>query len=88
MPARSDSRPDSDGALTDVPGIRVGLSPRAGISLLAAAKAHAFIAGRGFVTANDVQAVFIEASAHRIHVDIEGKNRELAMQLLKTVAVD
>jgi MoxR-like ATPase len=70
------------------PGIRVGLSPRAGISLLAAAKAHAFIAGRGFVTANDVQAVFIEASAHRIHVDIEGKNRELAMQLLKTVAVD
>jgi MoxR-like ATPase len=70
------------------PGIRVGLSPRAGISLLAAAKAHAFIAGRDFVTANDVQAVFIEASAHRIHVDIEGKNRELSLQLLKTVAVD
>ena len=70
------------------PGIRVGLSPRAGISLLAAGKAHAFIAGRGFVTANDIQAVFVEASAHRIHVDIEGKNRELAAALLKTVAVD
>lgn len=70
------------------PGIRVGLSPRAGISLLAAGKAHAFIAGRGFVTANDIQAVFVEASAHRIHVDIEGKNRELALQLLKSVAVD
>ena len=70
------------------PGIRVGLSPRAGISLLAAGKAHAFIAGRGFVTANDIQAVFVEASAHRIHVDIEGKNRELASQLLKSVAVD
>jgi MoxR-like ATPase len=70
------------------PGIRVGLSPRAGISLLAAGKAHAFIAGRGFVTANDIQAVFVEAGAHRIHVDIEGKNRELASQLLKSVAVD
>ena len=70
------------------PGIRVGLSPRAGISLLAAGKAHAFIAGRGFVTANDIQAVFVEASAHRIHVDIEGKNRELASLLLKSVAVD
>nr|MBP6533854.1 MoxR family ATPase [Arenimonas sp.] len=70
------------------PGIRVGLSPRAGISLLAAGKAHAFIARRGFVTANDIQAVFVEASAHRIHVDIEGKNRELAATLLKTVAVD
>ena len=70
------------------PGIRVGLSPRAGISLLAASKAHAFIAGRDFVNANDVQAVFIEASAHRIHVDIEGQNRELAAALLKSVAVD
>jgi MoxR-like ATPase len=70
------------------PGIRVGLSPRAGISLLAAGKAHAFIAGRDFVNANDVQAVFVEASAHRIHVDIEGQNRELAAALLKSVAVD
>lgn len=70
------------------PGIRVGLSPRAGISLLAASKAHAFIADRDFVNANDVQAVFVEASAHRIHVDIEGRNRELAAALLKSVAVD
>jgi MoxR-like ATPase len=70
------------------PGIRIGLSPRAGISLLAAGKAHAFIEGRDFVNANDIQAVFIEASAHRLHVDIEGQNRELADALLKSTAVD
>ena len=70
------------------PGIRVGLSPRAGISLLAASKSHAFLAGRDFVNANDVQAVFIEASAHRMHTDIENKNIELAGKLLRSVSVD
>lgn len=70
------------------PGIRVGLSPRAGISLLAAGKAHAFLAGRDFVNANDVQSVFIEASAHRMHTDIENKNIELAGKLLRSVSVD
>ncbi len=69
------------------PGIRVGLSPRAGLSLLAAAKANAFLDGHGFVTPNDVQAVFIDAAAHRIHPDIEGRNRELAAALLESVAV-
>jgi MoxR-like ATPase len=70
------------------PGIRVGLSPRAGISLLAAAKAHAYIEGRDFVTADDIQAVFVEASAHRLHAAVEGNNRELAEALLKSVPVD
>lgn len=69
-------------------GIRVGLSPRAGISLLAASKAHAFIEGRDFVSANDVQAVFVAATAHRIHPAIEGKNISLAEALLASVAVD
>ena len=69
-------------------GVRVGLSPRAGISLLAASKAHAFIEGRDFVTANDVQAIFVAATAHRIHPTIEGKNKTLAEAILASVAVD
>lgn len=69
-------------------GIRVGLSPRAGISLLAAGKAHAYLEGRQFVTANDIQAVFIEATAHRMHPAVEGKNRELCAALLKAVPID
>lgn len=70
------------------PGIRVGLSPRAGMSLLSAGKAHAFIEGREFVSANDIQAVFVEATAHRIHPGVDGSNRELAEALLKSVAID
>jgi MoxR-like ATPase len=69
-------------------GIRVGLSPRAGISLLAAGKAHAYLEGRQFVSANDIQAVFVEAAAHRMHPSVEGKNRELCVALLKAVPID
>ena len=43
-----------------------GLSPRAGIALLRAAKAHALIAGRDYVAPDDVQAVFVQTMAHRL----------------------
>lgn len=69
-------------------GIHVGLSPRAGISLLAAGKAHAYLEGRDFVSANDIQAVFIEATAHRLHPAVDGRNRELSAALLKAVPID
>lgn len=58
------------------------------MSLLSAGKAHAYIEGRDFVSANDIQAVFVEAAAHRIHPAVEGNNRELAEALLASVAVD
>lgn len=46
--------------------IRVGLSPRAGLALLSAARAHALLAGRGFVIPEDVQAVFPHIAGHRL----------------------
>ncbi|MFT3792393.1 MAG: AAA family ATPase [Rudaea sp.] len=46
--------------------IRVGLSPRAGLALLQAARAHALLDGRGFVLPEDVQAVFVAVAAHRL----------------------
>lgn len=70
------------------PGIRVGLSPRAGLSLLAAGKAHAYLDGREFVNADDIQAVFVEAAAHRLHPAVEGAGRELCLALLKAVPID
>ncbi len=44
-----------------------GLSPRAGIALLRAAKANALIAGRDYVSPDDVQAIFVQTMAHRLH---------------------
>ncbi|KLD69267.1 ATPase, partial [Xanthomonas hyacinthi DSM 19077] len=41
------------------PGVRVGLSPRAGIALLRAAKAHALLLGRAHALPEDVQALFV-----------------------------
>lgn len=43
-----------------------GLSPRAGIALLRAAKAQALISGRDYVAPDDVQAVLPQTIAHRL----------------------
>ena len=43
-----------------------GLSPRAGVGILRAAKARALLAERGFVTPDDVQAILPQTAAHRL----------------------
>ena len=45
---------------------RHGLSPRAGLALLAAARAWAWLAGRDIVLPDDVQAVFPSVARHRL----------------------
>jgi MoxR-like ATPase len=45
---------------------RTGLSPRAGLALLACAKAWAFIQGRDYVLPEDVQSVTPWVGAHRL----------------------
>ncbi len=44
-----------------------GLSPRAGIALLRAAKAQALLSGRDYVAPDDVQMVLPQTIAHRMH---------------------
>ena len=71
------------------PGIRVGLSPRAGIALLRAAKAHALLAGREHVLPEDVQALFIAVAGHRLVAEAEASSgAALAATLLHGVQVD
>jgi MoxR-like ATPase len=43
-----------------------GLSPRAGLALLAAARAWAYLDGRSFVVPEDVQVVFPQVAGHRL----------------------
>jgi len=43
-----------------------GLSPRAGLAVLRAAKAWALVAGRRYVAPDDVAAVFPVCAAHRL----------------------
>ncbi|MDY4294812.1 MULTISPECIES: MoxR family ATPase [unclassified Xanthomonas] len=71
------------------PGVRVGLSPRAGIALLRAAKAHALLLGRGHVLPEDVQALFVAVAEHRLVAEQESASGQtLAKAILHSVAVD
>ncbi|MEN1940954.1 AAA family ATPase [Luteimonas sp. MJ174] len=70
-------------------GVRVGLSPRAGIALLRAARAHALLLGRGHVLPDDIQALFAAVAAHRLVADADaGDETALAQAILHAVAVD
>ncbi len=71
------------------PGVRVGLSPRAGIALLRAARAYALVLGRGHALPEDVQALFGAVAAHRLVPDGDaGDPASLAKAILHTVPVD
>lgn len=50
-----------------------GASPRAGISMAMAAKAHAFIKRRGYVVPDDVRAVCADVMRHRIGLTYEAE---------------
>jgi MoxR-like ATPase len=68
--------------------IQVGLSPRAGLALLGAARAWALLSGRTHVLPEDIQALFVPLAAHRL-LPARGANGDtLARQLLAEVAVD
>lgn len=71
------------------PGVRVGLSPRAGLALLRAARAHALLLGRGHVVPEDVQALFPHVAAHRLVIDADaGADTAVAKSILHAVPVD
>ncbi|WP_395787146.1 AAA family ATPase [Aquimonas sp.] len=70
-------------------GIRVGLSPRAGLALLRVARAQALLRGRAHVLPEDIQGLFVEVTAHRLVPDSEhGSRDELSRRLLASVAVE
>ncbi|MEP6906689.1 MAG: AAA family ATPase [Pseudoxanthomonas sp.] len=71
------------------PGVRVGLSPRAGIALLRAARAYALLLGRKHVLPEDVQALFAAVAAHRLVAEADASSAPaLAKAILHAVAVD
>lgn len=53
-------------ATREHPALEMGLSPRALLALLAAARAWAFLAGRNMVLPEDVKAIFPSLATHRL----------------------
>jgi len=59
------------------PLIQCGASPRASINLCLAARANAFLAGRGYVTPQDVKDIAFEILRHRIILTYEAEAEEM-----------
>jgi MoxR-like ATPase len=60
--------------------IAFGASPRATISLAMAAKAHAFLRRRGYVTPEDVKSIAMDVLRHRIITTYEAEAEELTSE--------
>jgi MoxR-like ATPase len=74
------------------PSLSLGGSPRAGVMWLRGAKARAALAGREYVTTDDLKALFLPALRHRVALDpaeeIEGGTAEAVLtRILDSVEV-
>jgi len=77
----------------DIKGlIQFGGSPRATVFLTIAAKAHAFIRGRGYVTPEDVKSIAYDVLRHRIILTYEAEaedvtTEQIIQRVLDTIEV-
>ncbi len=62
------------------PLIQYGASPRASIYLALAAKAHAFLRHRGYVTPDDIRAIGTDVLRHRVIVSFEAEAEEITSE--------
>lgn len=74
------------------PLVEFGASPRATINLNLAARAHAFLEHRAYVTPEDVRSIALDVMRHRIAISYEAEAEEvtsddLVQRLLETVEV-
>jgi MoxR-like ATPase len=62
--------------------IRYGASPRATINLTLAARANAFLNGRGYVTPQDVKSIGPDVLRHRVIVSYEAEAEEITSEVV------
>ena len=58
--------------------IHFGASPRASINMITAARAHAFLKGRGFVTPEDIKQIAPDVLRHRVIVTYEAEAENIS----------
>jgi MoxR-like ATPase len=81
-----------DYKLDIAPLIAFGASPRATLFLTLAAKAHAFVKGRGFATPEDVKSIAFDVLRHRVLLTYEAEAEDvtpeaIVQQVLDTIEV-
>ncbi|HCC49066.1 MAG TPA: ATPase [Elusimicrobia bacterium] len=72
--------PEKHGLEKIKPWINYGASPRATIFMIQAAKAYAFINGRGYVTPEDIKAVGFDVMRHRILLTYEAEAENIGSE--------
>jgi len=79
-------RPEEAGLAALKAQILYGASPRASIALVRAARARAFLEGRGFVTPHDVKSVGMDVLRHRVITTYEAEAEGLtSVDVIRTV---
>ena len=68
--------------------VEFGASPRASISLSIAAKAHAFIRGRGYVVPHDIKSIGMDVLRHRVAVNYEAEAEGISSEDLISAVFD
>jgi len=78
--------PEKHGLEKIKPWINYGASPRATIFMIQAAKAYAFINGRGYVTPEDIKAVGVDVMRHRVLLTYEAEAENIGSEdILKSI---
>ena len=62
--------------------VQLGASPRATIALALAAKSHAFLRGRGYVTPQDVKSIGMDVLRHRVAITYEAEAEEKTSEII------
>lgn len=73
-------RPEESGMKDLVPLVDFGASPRATIFAIKAAKAVAFLRGRGYVTPDDVKQIITDVLRHRITLSFEAEAENITSE--------
>ncbi len=68
--------------------IRYGASPRATLYLTLAARAHAFLQGRGYVTPQDVKSIAPDVLRHRVIPSFEAEAEELTSDKIVSILLN
>ncbi|OGW76325.1 MAG: ATPase [Omnitrophica bacterium RIFCSPHIGHO2_02_FULL_49_9] len=68
--------------------IAYGASPRASIMLTVAAKAHAFLQGRGYATPEDVKQIGMDVLRHRVIITYEAEAEEMTSERIVSQIFD
>jgi len=85
---RATRDPSVVGLTTLKPLVAFGASPRASISLAQAAKAHAYLRGRGYVIPEDVRAMGLDVLRHRVLLTFEAEAEEVDADQVVTRILD